>query len=100
MRKRKSVCGARGRFARAAFRVIEFPYAQRGMTGAVGTYLNYPKTETHIFLPKFGIEANSAAMQAANALSEKAVVPVGIHHIAEDGGVFNCINWRINGKSQ
>ena len=48
--------------------VIDFPYFDSAGMSAVGSYLNFLETETHLFLPVFG-DARDAAAAAEAALA-------------------------------
>lgn len=74
--------------------VIDFPYFSSPKDSAVGCYLNYLETEQVLFLPVFGADMDSEAIDAAKHIFGKTVVPVNINEIAEQGGVLNCISWE------
>ena len=61
---------------------------------AIGCYLNFLETENAIFLPVFGIDMDKKAVDAANHIFNKTLVPININEISEDGGVLNCISWE------
>ena len=77
-------------------RVIVFPYYDSPGISAEGCYLNYLETYDHIFLPVFGNDMDQKAIQMANEIFSKQVVPVRIHEIAKEGGCLNCISWEID----
>ena len=80
---------------RYGIETVDFPYVPARGISAVGCYLNFFETETHLFLPVFGIDRDAEAIAAANTFfSKKTVVPVPISEIAEDGGGLNCITWE------
>ena len=74
--------------------VIDFPYFDSAGKSAVGSYLNYLETETHLFLPVFGDARDAAAMNCAKRIFPKEVIAVNINGIAAEGGVLNCISWE------
>ena len=74
--------------------VYDFPYFESKDDSAVGCYLNYLETEQAIFLPVFGVDMDSEAIETAKNLFNKLIVPVNINEIAKDGGVLNCISWE------
>ena len=76
--------------------VLDFPYRSAQGGSAAGCYLNYLETEHCIFLPVFGIDTDCAAVNTAERLFSKDIVPVGVREIAEQGGCLNCISWEWN----
>lgn len=76
--------------------VIDLPYFGSAGTSAVGTYLNFLETETHIFLPIFGNVQDGTAMKRAKEIFAKEVIAVNVNSIAEAGGVLNCISWETH----
>ena len=74
--------------------VYDFPYFDSKGNSAVGCYLNFLETEHHIFLPVFDADTDSEAVETAKNIFNKAIVPVNINEIAEQGGVLNCISWE------
>ncbi len=53
------------------------------------------ETEQAIFLPVFGVDMDSKAIDTAQNIFNKTIVPVNINEIAEQSGVLNCISWEI-----
>ena len=84
---------------REGLSVIDFPYYSSPGISAAGCYLNYLETSEYIFLPIFGREMDGKAIQAAQELFIRQVVPVQINGIAADGGCLNCISWELNAKN-
>lgn len=76
------------------FNVIDFPYFYSKGDSAVGCYLNFLETEQAIFLPVFGVDMDSEAVETEKNIFNKTIVPVNINEIAKDGGVLNCISWE------
>ena len=76
------------------FNVIDFPYLDSKGDSAVGCYLNFLETKQAIFLPVFGVDMDSEAVETAKNIFNKTIVPVNINEIAKDGGVLNCISWE------
>ena len=74
--------------------VAEFPYFSSRGISAEGCYINYLETEKHIFLPIFGNCKDTEAVDTAQHVFSKTVVPVRANDIAKDGGIFNCISWE------
>ena len=77
------------------FSVIDFPYFYSKGDSAVGCYLNFLETEQSIFLPVFGVDMDSEAVETAKNIFNKTIISVNINEIAKDGGVLNCISWEI-----
>lgn len=77
------------------FSVIDFPYFYSKGDSAVGCYLNFLETEQAIFLPVFGVDMDSEAVETAKNIFNKTIIPVNINEIAEYGGVLNCIIWEF-----
>ena len=75
--------------------VLDFPYFDSAGNSAVGSYLNYLETETHIFLPVFGNAQDEKAIKCAKEIFNKEIITVNINSIAEEGGVLNCISWEM-----
>lgn len=75
--------------------VIDFPYLDSKGDSAVGCYLNFLETEQAIFLPVFGIDMDSEAIETAKNIFNKTIIPVNINEIAEYGGLLNCISWEF-----
>ena len=75
--------------------VIDFPYLDSKGDSAVGCYLNFLETDQTVFLPAFGVDMDSKAIETAQNIFNKAIVPININEIAEHGGVLNCISWEI-----
>lgn len=73
---------------------VNFPYLSSPNHSAIGCYLNYLETDDHIFLPMFRRSKDDDAIDKAQSIFSKEVVPVCINEIAEDGGVLNCISWE------
>ncbi|MDY5701000.1 MAG: agmatine deiminase family protein [Lachnospiraceae bacterium] len=76
-------------------KVIDFPYFSEGWTSAAGCYLNFLETERDIFMPVFGCEPDKEAVNMAEKLFCKSIIPVNIRGIAEEGGGLNCITWEM-----
>ena len=76
------------------FNVIDFPYFYSKGDSTVGCYLNFLETEQAIFLPVFGVDMDSEAVETAKNIFNKTIIPVNINEIAKDGGVLNCISWE------
>lgn len=76
--------------------VIDFPYFDSTGKSAVGSYLNYLETETHLFLPVFGDARDAAAVKCAKKIFSKEIISVNINGIAAKGGVLNCISWEMD----
>lgn len=78
--------------------VYDFPYfdskGDSDSDSAVGCYLNFLETGQALFLPVFGVDMDSEAIDAANNIFNKTIVPVNINEIAKKGGVLNCISWE------
>ena len=74
--------------------VIDFPYLDSKGDSAVGCYLNFLETEQAIFLPVFGVDMDSEAIETAKNIFNKTIIPVNINEIAEYGGLLNCISWE------
>ncbi len=77
--------------------VIDFPYFESRGISAAGCYLNFLETEKHIFLPVFGVPEDKEAIEAAERIFTKKIIPVEINEIAADGGCLNCISWETFG---
>ena len=75
--------------------VLDFPYFDSAGKSAVGSYLNYLETETHIFLPVFGNVQDEKAIKCAKEIFNKEIITVNINSIAKEGGVLNCISWEM-----
>ncbi len=76
--------------------VLEFPFAPTDNKSGVGRYLNYLETEAAVFLPVFGMDADTRAVAAAEKLFSKPVEPVMIPSIAADGGGLHSISWDMS----
>ncbi len=74
---------------------IPFPYFDSPKDSTIGCYINYLETEQAIFLPVFGVDMDNEVIDAAKSIFNKTIVPVNINEIAEQGGVLNCISWKI-----
>lgn len=77
------------------FNAIDFPYFYSKGDSAVGCYLNFLETEQAIFLPVFGVDMDSEAVETAKNIFNKTIIPVNINEIAEYGGLLNCISWEF-----
>ena len=75
--------------------MIDFPYFSEGWSSAVGCYLNFLETERDIFMPVFGCELDKEAVNMAEKIFCKSIIPVNIREIAENGGGLNCISWEM-----
>lgn len=75
--------------------VIDFPYFYSKSISAVGCYLNFLETEKAIFLPVFGVDYDSKAINKAKSIFGKTIITVNINEIAEYGGLLNCISWEF-----
>lgn len=53
------------------------------------------ETEQAIFFPVFGVDTDSKAIDTAQNIFNKTIVPVNINEIAKQSGVLNCISWEI-----
>lgn len=73
---------------------IPFPYFDSPENSAVGCYINFFETAQALFLPVFGVDMDSEAIDTAKNIFNKTIVPVNINEIAEQGGVLNCISWE------
>lgn len=76
-------------------KVVDFPYFSEGWSSAVGCYVNFLETEKDIFIPVFGCELDKEAVNMAENIFCKSIIPVNIRAIAEDGGGLNCISWEM-----
>ena len=74
--------------------VYDFPYFDSKGASAAGCYINFLETAQYLFLPVFNANTDKAAVDMAQSLFEKAVIPIEINEIAADGGVLNCISWE------
>lgn len=74
--------------------VYDFPYFDSKGDSAVGCYLNFLDTEQVLFLPVFGVDMDSEAIETAKDIFNRIIVPVNINEIAAKGGVLNCISWE------
>ncbi|MCH5192148.1 MAG: agmatine deiminase family protein [Oscillospiraceae bacterium] len=74
--------------------VYDFPYFDSKGISAIGCYLNFLETESHLFLPVFDADLDKEAISTAKSVFKKTIVPVNINEIAADGGVLNCISWE------
>ena len=74
--------------------VVDLPFFVSKKHSAVGCYLNFLETETHLLLPAFGAAGDSAAIAAAEDIFIKPVIPVNVREIAQDGGGLHCISWE------
>ena len=74
--------------------VIDFPYFYSKRDSAIGCYLNFLETEKTIFLPVFGVDSDSVAINKAKSIFDKTIIPININEIAEYGGLLNCISWE------
>lgn len=74
--------------------VYDFPYFDSKGGSAIGCYLNFLETEDFLFLPVFGADTDGGAIDTANHIFNKTLVPININEISEDGGVLNCISWE------
>lgn len=77
------------------FNVINFSYFYSKGDSAVGCYLNFLETEQAIFLPVFGVDMDSEAVETAKNIFNKTIITVNINEIAEYGGLLNCISWEF-----
>lgn len=74
--------------------VYDFPYFDSKGISAIGCYLNFLETESHLFLPVFDADLDKEAISTAKSIFKKTIVPVNINEIAADGGILNCISWE------
>lgn len=81
---------------REGLRVLDFPYYDAPGESAAGCYLNFLKTERYIFLPIFGHKKDQKAIQAAERIFSKEIVPLRIDEIAARGGGLNCVSWEVS----
>lgn len=85
----------RSKLAQYSVDVIDYPYFSSNGISARGSYLNFLETETHLFLPVFGVEMDKEALSMTKTIFYKKIVPVNVNEIADDGGVLNCISWQV-----
>lgn len=76
--------------------VIDFPYYASPKGSAVGCYLNFLETDSHIVFPVFDTAMDDEAIKVATSLFSKPVIPVNVNEIAKEGGVLNCISWETD----
>lgn len=74
--------------------VYDMPYFDSKGKSAVGCYLNFLETNHALFLPVFGTDMDGEAIETAESLFKKTVVPVNVNEIAAQGGALNCISWE------
>ena len=80
------------------FKTLEFPfYLPAENESAEGCYLNFFETEKVLFLPIFNHPKDAKAIEKAQEIFSKKIVPVPLHHIAKDGGGLHCITWDSTG---
>ena len=82
---------------------VDFPCCRadrvnaEGVRSTEGNYLGYVETKHHIFLPSFQSRKKDAqAMQAAEGLFSKKIVPVDCCRIARMGGSLQGVTWRCD----
>ena len=94
----RCICGLeaniRSTLRQHGIEVHDFPYFDSKGDSAIGCYLNFLETEQHIFLPVFGADMDSKAIDAAKNIFDKTIIPININEIAAHGGCLNCISWE------
>jgi agmatine/peptidylarginine deiminase len=82
---------------------VELPFQPtgdlwEGWESAAGVYVNALSTENAIYVPRFGLEADDAAIQAYRAYSAKDVITVRTGREVRLGGSVHCLTWEIAGE--
>jgi agmatine/peptidylarginine deiminase len=82
--------------------VVELPFQPtgelwEGWESAAGVYVNALSTENALYVPRFGLEADEAAIQAYCARSSRDVIPVTTGREVRLGGSVHCLTWDISG---
>jgi agmatine deiminase len=68
-----------------------------GWESAAGVYVNALSTENAFYVPRFGLEADEAAVQAYRDRSSRDVIPVRTGREVRLGGSIRCLTWDISG---
>ena len=82
--------------------LVELPFQPtgelwEGWESAAGVYVNALSTENALYVPRFGLEADEAAIQAYRAHSPRDVIPVTTGREVRLGGSVHCLTWDISG---
>lgn len=79
--------------------MIAFPWFPSIGGSVAGCYLNFLETYDHIFFPVFGNEMDNTAIEAAQRIFSKTIIPVRVEKIAAAGGSLNRISWEIEHRN-
>jgi agmatine/peptidylarginine deiminase len=82
--------------------LVELPFQPtgelwEGWESAEGVYVNALSTENALYVPRFGLEADEAAIEKYSAHSSTDVIPVTTGREVRLGGSVHCLTWNISG---
>ena len=89
---------------RNGFEVIPFPYIpskiknSNGDYTAIGCYINYLRAKDLVILPQFGLPEDKKAADLIRLHLSIDPVLLNATELAQEGGVFNCINMGYSAK--
>ena len=66
---------------------------------ACGLYTNALVTETHVYLPRFGVPEDIEALNTVRGLTAKTVVPINSAGVCHMGGGVRCLSWQLRGEA-
>ena len=66
---------------------------------ACGLYTNALVTPEHVYLPQFGIEEDSIALQQVRNATSRTVIPVPSQQVCHMGGGVRCMSWQLRGQN-
>ena len=78
-------------------KTIPFHYPQKQINkwDSRGCYLNFLKTEKHIYLPVFKYADYSKVVELLDRFYiNHKLIPISCDEIAKEGGLINCITWE------
>jgi hypothetical protein len=83
--------------------LVELPFQPtgdvwEGWESAAGVYVNALSTQHALYIPRFGLEADSSAERTYRSLSAKDVIPVRTGREVRLGGSIHCLTWELSGR--
>ena len=80
------------------FSFLGVPRKDSPTLSAEGNYVNFLWVGNLIILPTYGIPEDEMARRTLERLCPNAkIIPLSARELAEEGGVFHCIRWTVQG---
>ncbi|GAF41297.1 peptidyl-arginine deiminase [Agrilactobacillus composti DSM 18527 = JCM 14202] len=84
----------------AKFVVLPSAYTEKGqydpkIASAKGLYINMLETPDTIYVPHYGLKADTKVLKIVKQHTTKKVVPIDVAKISTTGGSVHCLTWDV-----